>query len=177
MKKIIIVLLTLFFVGCKVYDYKDTNQYFDIVNTKMKKYNIKNRDYVVVIDYRKHLFSNRLYLLDIKNKKVILNCKVTHARKSGLLYANDFSNRPKSEKSSAGAFITKHSRPGRYGYSMVISGLDVGKNNNVENRVIIFHPTRVPWSKGCFATSRSNNKIIIDHMKNGRFIYVISNSI
>lgn len=151
----------------------DPSEYFNIANEKLKIHNPSKKDYVVVIDFRKHLLSNRLYLLDMRNKEVILNCRVTHAKKSGNIFATEFSNEPQSEKSSYGTFITKYSRPGRYGYSMVISGLDKGINDNVEKRVVIFHPTRVLWSKGCFATSESNNKIIIDHMKNGRLIHVI----
>jgi hypothetical protein len=151
-----------------------SENYFEIAEEKLKVYNPKNKDYVVIIDYTKSLLSERLYLLDMKNKKVILNCRVTHARASGLLYATKFSNVSGSEKSCTGAFISKYSRPGRYGYSMVISGLDEGKNHNVESRVIIFHPTTVPWSKGCFATTKENNKIIIDHIKDGRLIYVIN---
>lgn len=165
-----VIALSFFFLGTS-----DSNQnYFIIAEEKLKSYNIKNDDYVVVIDYTQSLLSNRLYLLDMKNKKVILNCRVTHAKASGFLYATKFSNVSGSEKSCTGGFISKYSRPGRYGYSMVISGLDEGKNDNVESRVIIFHPTTVPWSKGCFATSKENNKIIIDHIKGGRLIYVIS---
>lgn len=152
----------------------DTVQYFNIADKKIDQYNVKRNDYVVVIDYRKNIFSKRLYLLDMVNRKVMLHCMVTHAYNSGFFFATDFSNRPNSEKSSTGAFLSKHSRPGKYGYSMVISGLEKGKNDNAENRAIIFHATRAfPWSLGCFATLKSNNKKIIDIMNNGRLIYVI----
>ncbi len=149
------------------------SNYFTIAEEKLKIYNPPKKDFVVIVDFRKNTFSKRLYLLDMTKRKVILNCQVTHAKASGLLYAKSYSNTPGTEKSSYGAFLSKYSRPGRYGYSMVISGLDKGINDNVEKRVMIFHPTRVPWSKGCFATSKENNKIIIDHIKNGRLIYVI----
>jgi hypothetical protein len=152
-------------------NYEET--YFDIAKSKLEIYNPPNKDYVVIIDYRQDVYSKRLYLLDMVNQEVILNSTVTHARKSGLLCAEDFSNVVGSNKSSAGGFITKHSRQGNYGYSMVIAGLDKDENDNVEKRYIIFHPTTSLWSKGCFATSRTNNKTIIDYMKGGRLIYVI----
>jgi len=162
------------FLGMFYYNSQNTNYYFKLANVKLDEYKIKKKDFVVIIDYRKNILSKRLYLLDIKNNEVILSCRVSHAKKSGLFYAKKFSNEPNSEKSSVGAFITKYSRPGKNGYSMVISGLDRDNNDNVEKRVIIFHPTRIPWSKGCFATYKTNNKIIIDHIKDGRLVYVIS---
>jgi hypothetical protein len=172
---ITISLIVFFSLGFTINLLSDFDEYFDIANEKLKKYKIKNKDYVVIIDYRKNLFRDRLYLLDMNNKKVILNCKVSHALNTGIIFPTDFSNIPNTNKSSVGAFISKNSRLGRYGYSMVISGLDKGINNNVEKRAIIFHPTpAIPWSFGCFATMDSNNKIIIDHMKNGRLIYVIN---
>ena len=169
-----VISILIVFTWMNLSDSSERAQYFDIADKKIDQYNVKKKDYVVVIDYRKNIFSNRLYLLDMINRKVILHCMVTHAYNSGFFYATDFSNRPNSEKSSTGAFLSKHSRPGKYGYSMVISGLDKGKNDNAENRAIIFHATPAfPWSLGCFATLKSNNKTIIDFMKNGRLIYVI----
>jgi hypothetical protein len=168
-----VISILIFFLWMNLSDFSERAQYFDIADRKIDQYNIKKKDYVVVIDYRKNIFSKRLYLLDMVNRKVILHCMVTHAYNSGIFYATNFSNQPNSEKSSVGAFISKYSRPGKYGYSMVISGLDKGKNDNAENRAIIFHETPFPWSLGCFATLKSNNKTIIDIMKNGRFIYVI----
>lgn len=173
MNKIIIVVflsITTFYLSTD----KADSYYFDIAYSKIKQFNPQNKDYVVIIDFRKNVFSERLYLLDLQNKKIILDCRVSHAWSSGFFYPNEISNVPGSEKSSVGAFLTLNSRQGRYGYSMVIRGLEKGKNNNVERRVIIFHPTRIPWSKGCFATSRKNNEIIINYMKNGRLIYVIN---
>ena len=161
-------------LGFNYHIHDDNNSYFKIAKSKLQQFNPKHKDYVVIIDYRKNIFSERLYLLDTKNEKIILNCRVSHAWASGFFYPKYTSNVSGSEKSSVGAFITKNSRPGQYGYSMVIKGVENGKNNNVEKRVIIFHPTRNPWSKGCFATSKENNKVIIDHMKNGRLVYVIN---
>lgn len=168
--------ITIFLLSTLVlflYPKTNTENYFDVAEKKLSEYNFIKKDYVVVIDYTKHIFQKRLYLLDMKNKTVILNCRVAHAYESGLLYAKDFSNKVSSEKSSTGTFITRNSRPGKYGYSMVIDGLEKGINDNVKKRAVIFHPTTVTYSKGCFATSKDDNKIIIDHIKDGRLVYVI----
>ena len=79
--------------------------------------------------------------------------------------------------SSAGCFSTAGTRFGKYGYSMVIRGLDRGVNNNVEARRIIFHSSKkmkTLWSLGCFATPEETNKKIIDLTKNGCLVCVIN---
>jgi hypothetical protein len=93
------------------------------------------------------------------------------------MYPTDFSNVSGTNKSSKGAFITKGTYNGGFGYSMVIRGLDRGINDNVESRKIIFHSTKkmkTSWSNGCFATPEETNKTIIELTKNGRLVYVIT---
>jgi hypothetical protein len=148
-------------------------EYFELANQKIQKYNPPRKDYVIIIDYRKNLLSKRLFVLDMKTNKVVVESRVTHAYNSGKLYATDFSNTINSKKSCVGALLTENPRIGRYGYSMVVKGLDKGVNDNIKKRVIIFHPTRVPWSEGCFATSKETNKKIIDLTNYGCLIYVI----
>lgn len=150
--------------------------YFDIAEFRMKKYNPKRKDYVVIIDYRKNLFSERLYILDMRIKKIILSTKVSHAWNSGVFYPNSYSNVSGTNKSSKGNFITRGTKFGSFGYSMIIDGLDKGINTNAKSRAIIFHPDtkmKTKWSNGCFATSESVNKKIIDLTKNGVLVCVI----
>ena len=45
-------------------------EYFDLANKKIQKYNPTRKDYVIIIDYRKNLLSNRLFVLDMKTNKV-----------------------------------------------------------------------------------------------------------
>ena len=172
MKKILLSILLLFALIVFASPI-NSDKYFQTAEKMQKKYNPKNKDYVIIIDFTKNLFADRLFLLDMKNKKVVLSCRVTHAYKSGYFYAKEFSNNPGTEKSCYGAFLTEYSRPGKYGYSMEISGLDKGINDKERSRNIIFHPTTVLWYKGCFATSKENNKKIIDLTKDGSLVYVI----
>lgn len=148
-------------------------EYFELANQKIQKYNPPRKDYVIIIDYRKNLLSNRMFVLDMKSNKVVVESRVTHALNSGKLYATDFSNTPNSKKSCVGALLTENPRMGRYGYSMVVKGLDQGLNDNIKKRVIIFHPTRAPWSEGCFAASRETIKKVIDLTHDGCLVYVI----
>jgi hypothetical protein len=139
------------------------------------KYSIKSTKYVVLIDYSKSIFSKRLFVVDVKIKKVILISTVSHAFKSGLQYATKFSDKEGTLKSCIGAFETKSTYFGQFGYSLILKGLDKGINSNAEQRKIIFHSSKkmkTKWSWGCFATPEETNKKLINLIKNGCLVYV-----
>lgn len=139
------------------------------------KYVVKSSKYVVLIDYSKSIFSKRLFVVDVKSKKVILTSTVSHAFKSGLQFATKFSNKEGSLMSCKGAFETKSTYYGQFGYSLILKGLDIGINSNAEQRKIIFHSSKkmkTKWSWGCFATPEETNKKLINLIKNGCLVYV-----
>lgn len=136
---------------------------------------VSNQRYVTIIDYSKPITAQRLFIVDMKSRHVILRSRVSHAYNSGFLYATEFSNVPGCEKSSLGAYITGGTKYGRFGYSMYLKGLDSGINSNAYNRAIIFHSSKkmkTIWSAGCFATDEATNKKIIDLIKGGSLVYV-----
>ena len=138
-------------------------------------YTVKSSKYVVLIDYSKSIFSKRLFVVDVKSKKVILISTVSHAFKSGLQYATKFSDKEGTLMSCIGAFETKSTYYGQFGYSLILKGLDKGINSNAEQRKIIFHSTKkmkTKWSWGCFATPEETNKNLINLIKNGCLVYV-----
>ena len=114
--------------------------------------------------------------MDMKKGTVVLSSTVSHAFKSGGLYAKIFSNENGTNTSSKGNFLTAGTKYGRYGYSMILKGLDKGINDKAESRAIIFHPNtkmKTKWSYGCFATPEKINKQIINLTKNGVLVCVI----
>jgi hypothetical protein len=138
------------------------------------KYHPTNKRYVVLIDYSKSIDSERLYVVDVVKSSVILKSTVAHARRSGNDIPYVFSNEPNTKKSSLGAYITKGTYYGSYGYSLKIKGMDK-TNSNAENRYIIFHSTKLmktKWSWGCFATPDGVNRKLIDIIKGGCLVYV-----
>jgi hypothetical protein len=170
---ILIVVVSLFFV------YKSSAQtnYFELAKERTIKYNPKRKDYVIIIDYQKNIFSERLFVLDMNANKIILSSKVSHAWNSGLLTPILYSNNIGSNKTSRGNYITQGTKYGNFGYSMIINGLDYGVNNNAKLRTIIFHSNtkmKTFWSNGCFATSEEVNKKLIDLTKNGVLICIIN---
>ena len=137
-----------------------------------KQESIRNHRYSILIDYNRPVFVKRLWVVDHETGKPVVTAHVSHARKSGFLFAKRFSNVPESHTSCAGSFVSQNSYRGRFGYSMRIAGLDEGVNDNCLERAIVFHKSIVPWSNGCFATFPGINQKIIDLTENGTFIYV-----
>jgi hypothetical protein len=195
MKYIILVIFVLVFCTASVnaqkvyktsYKSNEDKTIIDLAKQKQVVYNTPNKHYVVIIDYTKSIDDVRLFVVDIEKSTIVLQSIVSHARNSGLMFATNYSNEFNTHKSSPGAYQTKGTYPGQYGYSMVLKGLE-SINNNAEKRQIIFHSTgfnsdgkiidkkRIMHSKyswGCFATSEDINKKIIDMVKNGSLVYV-----
>jgi len=156
---------------------QDTSGYFEIAKSAQTKYQTSRKDYVIVVDYTKGIFSERLYVLNMKTGEVVIRSTVAHAWKSGVLIPTKFSNKIGSDMTSAGCFATAGTRYGKFGYSMIIKGLDKGVNDNVKARAVIFHSSKkmqTAWSNGCFATPEETNKKIIDLTKNGCLVCVIN---
>ena len=148
---------------------------YDFAKDLIAKYDPPKKDYVVLIDYSKSIFQQRLYVFDMKNEKITISSYVSHAFNSGKVYATDFSDVINSKKTSLGAYITLNSYYGKWGYSMKLRGVDSGLNTNAEKRTIVFHPNltnNINYSDGCFMTEKNINKKIIDLVKDGYLVYV-----
>lgn len=63
-----------------------------------KQYKVTNDKYVVMIDYSKSILEERLYVINTKTAQIEMTSIVSHAWKSGALYASNFSNVNKSKK-------------------------------------------------------------------------------
>lgn len=136
---------------------------------------LKKRGRLVIIDYSLPVYKKRLWVINSKTNEIIFHSRVGHAWRSGIIYATDFSNVSKSNKSSIGSFVTLNTYKGKFGYSLNIKGLDKGVNNLAYRRRIIFHKmTNKPWSLGCFTVPQKKVKKLINLIKGGTFIYVAS---
>lgn len=108
------------------------------INAKQK--GIAQKDLLTIIDYSKPSIQRRLWVIDLKNDKVLFNTWVSHGKNSGMMNATSFSNKPGSLKSSIGVFKTL-SDPymGSNGYSLRLIGLENGFNDMALQRYIVFH--------------------------------------
>lgn len=152
------------------------------LNSKGK---LLNPNIVTIADYSQSSNRKRLYVIDLKNKKLLFNTYVAHGRKTGEEYARSFSNVVGSLKSSLGFYITEHPIIGSHtGFSLLISGVEKGFNDNAVKRAIIIHGAdyatenfikkygRLGRSLGCPALPPNLNKPIIETIQGGTCLFI-----
>jgi hypothetical protein len=128
--------------------------------------------------------NKRLYVLDLDQKKVVVNTYVAHGRNSGTEFARSFSNNPSSHKTSLGFYVTQGTYYGNNGLSMKIRGLERGFNDRANGRNIVMHgseyvgPDFLQMNKfcgrsyGCPAVPADESEEIIDLMKEGSCLFI-----
>ncbi len=146
--------------------------------------NKTNDSILTIIDYSKPSSENRLYIIDLKAKKIISESLVAHGRNSGENEAIAFSNVKNSKKSSLGFYKTAETYTGKHGYSLKLDGLEENINDNARERAIVIHGAwyvseefinkhgRLGRSWGCPALPLNINKKIIDIINNGTYLYI-----
>lgn len=150
---------------------------------------ISNSDYLVICDFSQSSKNKRLYIVDIVNKKVVLNTYVAHGRRSGGEFATRFSNKPESQQSSLGFYVTQNTYYGEHGLSLRMMGLEKGINDKALKRNIVIHGANYigdSWlqkcntmgrSYGCPALPRKESNEIINMIKKGSCIFIYHPSI
>lgn len=141
---------------------------------------------LTVIDFSKPSTEDRMYVIDLEKKEILIQSVVAHGKRSGENYTTSFSNKPGSSQSSLGFFLTENTYKGRNGLSLVLIGLEKGINDNVKRRGVVIHGAnyanktaaqrsgRLGRSFGCPAVPHSINKEIINVIKNGTLVYAYS---
>ncbi|HEX6427513.1 MAG TPA: murein L,D-transpeptidase catalytic domain family protein, partial [Niastella sp.] len=77
-----------------------------------------------ICDFSQSSRRKRFYVIDMAEKKVLINTWVAHGRNSGGEYARSFSNSPESHKSSLGFYVTHNTYYGSHGLALKIEGLE-----------------------------------------------------
>lgn len=156
--------------------------------TGYNKIEDKKKEIITLIDFTKPSSEERLFVLDMKRKKLLFSSVVSHGRNSGDLYATSFSNKNGSYKSSLGFFITENTYYGKNGYSLVLDGLEEGINDNAKERAIVIHGSRyvnpsvvaasgkLGRSLGCPAIPLDITRKVIDTIKDGSLLYIYANN-
>jgi hypothetical protein len=139
---------------------------------------------LTIIDFSLPSTEKRLWVIDLKNKEVLLHTLVSHGRNSGLLMAEKFSNNPQSYQSSLGFYKTGETYQGKHGYSLRLDGLEKGFNDQARNRAIVVHGAdyareevakmsgRLGRSLGCPAVPSELSKEVIDLIKDGSLLFI-----
>lgn len=139
---------------------------------------------ITLIDFSKPSTERRLYIIDMKSRRVLLSSHVAHGQGSGGNYATSFGNENGSHKSSLGFFLTGETYTGRNGYSMRLHGLESGINDKAFERAVVVHGAayadparcaamgRLGRSFGCPALPQAVSRRAIDLMKDGSVMFV-----
>lgn len=147
-----------------------------------KKGILNNSDILTVCDFSQPSNRKRMYIIDVKHFKVLLTTYVAHGKKSGLNYAEKFSNKPKSLKSSLGFYITKNTYFGEHGLSLRLAGLEKGFNDKAEARAVVVHGAGyigaqrlgayMGRSFGCPAVPQKIAAKVINLIKDGTCLFI-----
>lgn len=145
---------------------------------------VRNSRYLTVCDFSLSSNSKRLWVIDTRTKRVVINTLVAHGQGTGEEYARRFSNIPESHQSSLGFFITRQTYSGHNGYSMRMDGVDGRWNNKAYSRDIVMHGAsyvshayarankRLGRSWGCPSVASNMAAPIIDKIKNGSVLFI-----
>ena len=145
---------------------------------------IQNNDLITIADFSQPSTQKRLYVVDLKDKKVLFNTLVAHGRNSGTLMAKNFSNSASSLESSPGFYVTEDTYSGHNGYSLRINGLEKNINDNALNRAVVMHGAPyvtesfansmgyIGRSWGCPAVPVAYHKAIINTIKGGSCLFI-----
>lgn len=145
---------------------------------------LNNQSIISIIDFSKSSCKKRLFIIDLKNSKLLFNTYVAHGMNSGQEYAHQFSNIPESNKSSLGFYETADTYLGKNGYSLHLQGMEKGINDNASRRDIVMHGAGyvnetmihargyIGRSQGCPAVPQRLHKQIIDQIKNGTCLFI-----
>ena len=149
----------------------------------LKKGLIDNASVLTVCDFSQSSESKRMYIIDVKNYRLLLNTYVAHGKNSGLNYAERFSNSMRSLESSLGFYVTKNIYFGKHGLSLRLSGLERGFNDNAERRAVVIHgapyigeqradAAYMGRSFGCPAVPQYLADRVINLIKNGTCLFI-----
>ena len=164
----------------------------EVFNKAMRGYlNLKaagklsdSREILSVADFTRSSTQNRLWVIDLKNKKVLYNTYVAHGQGSGMDVPTVFSNEDGTHASSIGFYVTDDTYVGKHGNSLRLSGMDRGYNDAALARGIVVHAAdyvstsniqgqgRLGRSWGCPAVSPTLAQPIINTIKGGTCLFI-----
>jgi hypothetical protein len=156
-------------------------------NLKMTNKLPQNSDVITVVDFNKPSAEKRMWIIDLKNKALLLNTWVAHGKGSGDNMANRFSNIPESHQSSLGFYVTDDIYFGKHGRSLRLDGVDMGFNDNARSRDIVIHAAdyvcqnminqlgRIGRSFGCPAVSPEVVNTVINTIKGKNMVFINAN--
>lgn len=144
----------------------------------------EDKQILSIVDFTKSSNSDRLWIIDLKTNKLLLNTYVAHGQGSGEEFATNFSNTENSHQSSIGFYVTGQTYVGEHGTSLRLNGMDNGYNSAALDRGIVVHGAeyvckefiggnqRLGRSWGCPAVSQKLAPGVINTLKEGTCLFL-----
>jgi hypothetical protein len=140
---------------------------------------------LAIADMSQPSTAQRLYIIDLDARRVVLQTWVAHGQGSGELNATKFSNKDDSHQTSLGLYrVGAKIESPKHGPALLLAGLDKGINDLARAREIIVHGAeyvsapfiaahgRLGRSWGCPAVPEADMARIIDLLADGGLLYV-----
>jgi hypothetical protein len=133
---------------------------------------------VAIVDYSRPIADPRFYIYDLKLKEVVYLTYVGHSSYSGYNIPSDFSNTPKTRKTSLGLYQVGREYHGKFGRSKRLRGLSES-NSNAYRRAIVIHamPDGHPdnlYSWGCLTFFQRDLSDAFELLGQGTYVMVVS---
>lgn len=137
-----------------------------------------------IIDFSLPSSQERLWVFDLKNRRLLHSSLVAHGRNSGELFAENFSNKASSFQSSLGFYVTGDTYIGKHGLSLYLDGQEAGVNENARERYIVMHGAeyvsqefvaqhgRLGRSLGCPAIPIADHERLINLLAGKSCLYI-----
>ena len=142
------------------------------------------KNILTLVDFSLSSKESRLWVIDLNKNTILFQSLVAHGKNSGNEFADEFSNKPESHRSSLGLYLTGETYMGKHGYSLRLDGQEKGVNSNARDRAIVIHGAdyvsenfikqhgRLGRSFGCPSLPSKVSKEIIDLIKDKSCLYV-----
>lgn len=151
---------------------------------QLKSQGVVQKDFLTIIDFSLSSNVERLWVINMLTKEVVLKSLVAHGRNSGDEFATKFSNSAESFQSSLGFYATGEVYQGKHGFSLRLDGLEYGINDNARNRAVVIHGAdyvsdkfaksngRLGRSLGCPAVPYAIHKEFINTIKDKSCLFI-----
>ena len=143
-----------------------------------------SNEILTIVDFSLSSTVERMWVIDMKTQKVILQSLVAHGRNSGTEFATKFSNTNESFQSSLGFYVTGEEYQGKHGTSLRLDGMEAGINDNARNRAVVIHGADyvseklakaqgyIGRSLGCPAVPYKVHKELIETIKDKSCVFI-----
>jgi hypothetical protein len=150
----------------------------------VKKGSIRKMSVLSICDFSQSSRSRRMYVIDVRHKRLLYQTYVAHGQNSGEEFADSFSNEAESFKSSLGFYVTQTTYYGHNGLSLRLNGVDSGYNDQALKRKIVLHGSTyvgdqymqnfgtIGTSLGCPALPAAISSRIIRAVKDGSCFFI-----